>query len=178
VGVVNALSHLQFGRSSTAEPRQQASAVTTSTQFADVDAFYATYDNALLAESERLIRAQSDRFKPGDDREKVLVRFCATTLVLSLFEQTWINIFRSQLKALERLNIGSLKIEDLRPFYEEAATKYPDAYKNGSFELWLLFLRSWTLILEQGETVHITVRGKEFLKWLVQVGRTADMRFA
>jgi len=37
------------------------------------------------------------------------------------------------------------------------------------------YLYVWLLVVRQGESLVITVRGKEFLKYLVQHGRTFSM---
>jgi hypothetical protein len=57
--------------------------------------------------------------------------------------------------------------EELRHFYDEAAAQYPEYYRDHSFELWLVFLRSRLLVAEHGDKFQITVRGQELLKYLV-----------
>lgn len=65
----------------------------------------------------------------------------------------------------------------MRAFYDAAVEANPHGYANYPFSHWLSFLKSWTLVREDGTALSITVRGREFLKYLVDTGRDADQRF-
>ena len=93
----------------------------------------------------------------------------ATVIIVALFDEVWHTIFGSQILALEHLNKAMAKIEDLYPYYQEGLDKRPQY----SFESWFGFLKSNVLIRQEGYNIGITVRGKEFLKYLVNIGRTA-----
>lgn len=150
----------------------------TPSQFQNVDDFYATYDNVLLRETEGTVRKLSDQYEPGSARERFFVRFVASGFWIFVFELVWANTCRSQILALERLNKGPLRSEDLRPHYQQAATAQPQVYKNYSFEQWLSSLRTQILIKDHPTGIEITVRGREFLKYLIHTGRSAsDRRF-
>lgn len=140
------------------------------------DEFYKTYDNILLKECEEMVRTQTNKYKPGDDREKYLVRLFSSTVINCYFEILWVYIYRSQLSALTAINSRSLKIDDLQPFYEEAKQKYPETYKTYSFISWISFMRSELLFLEQGGTIQITIRGREFLKWMASTGKYIEQK--
>ncbi len=144
--------------------------------FQNVDAFYRTYDNALLLECENNLRKQSDTYTPGIDREKFLLRLCSTIILIALFENLWLMIYRSQLLVLEQLNKSPQKIDSLHSFYGSAVSSYPDTYKTYTFNSWLAFMKSQVLMGEEGDMVHIAVRGREFLKYLLSTGRSADDR--
>lgn len=155
-------------------PATQAPTSGTPPESQDVDAFYRTYDNAMLVEAETNIRQQSNRYQAGADRERFLIRLFASGVIIFVFEQTWAYIFRSQIRALEELNRHPLAISAIRRFYDEAAAQAPLAYENYPFENWLNFMRTHFLFGQQGEMLAITIRGKEFLKYLVQMGRSAN----
>jgi hypothetical protein len=92
------------------------------------------------------------------------------------FELTWLLIYASQLDALHDLNSGPLKRKQLRPYYDAVAQKFPDAYRQYSFDGWLGFMRTLVLIREDGDMVSLTIRGQEFLKYLIHTQRSAKGR--
>ncbi len=69
---------------------------------AEIDAFYRQYDNALLVETEDHLRAQLAPYQSPQDRERFLLRSCATIVLLGTFEYVWLLIYRSQLRAMGR----------------------------------------------------------------------------
>jgi hypothetical protein len=168
--VANAVAHSRWERLSNRQTTAQSAAtIANPAPFRDVDEFYRTYDNRLLTETEGLIRTESDKYDPSQ-REKFLIRLLASVVTIASFERTWLTIFRSQLNALHDLNIRIRTHDELRRHYEEAAKVYPQIYVEGSsFEMWLGFLKTSVLVREYGPTqIEITVRGVEFLKYLVE----------
>ena len=152
---------------------------TTNVQYANVDEFYRTYDNQLLTEIEALVRAQSDRYQPGEDRERFLIRFHSTVALTYAFEYVFGNIFRSQILALQELNRRSVPVDDLKRFYDMGVVANPVFYQTYSFNQWLAFLRTCLLITlsyhrKSGQRLSLQNRprykcsGQEFL--LLQSG--------
>jgi hypothetical protein len=108
---------------------------------------------------------------PQKGREALFVRFIASGLIAYMHDQTWWMIFGSQLSAMDALNSGVLRREEIEEFYNAAVRKFPGRYENYSFEQWLGFLRNRVLVLDlPGNTIGITVRGKDFLKHLIHYG--------
>ena len=145
-------------------------------QYRNVDEFYATYDNVILRETEANIRVQSDQYAPGAERERYLIRYFATVVLLGVFELVWAQIYASQLRALHQLTGRALTLAQLREYYDEGVAASPHFYQNYPYERWLLFLRSWLLILEQGDTIQLAPRGREFLRYLVQSGKDEGVK--
>ncbi len=144
--------------------------------FQEVEKLYKTYNHALMTETEDRVRKSAEAHPPGTDRENFFVRTLAVGLWEYFFEVTWLTIFRSQIRAMEKLNSGPRKIDEVRKYYDEAAITNPQHYSNYSFDAWLKYLFGRELILQNAETIAITERGREFLKYLVQRGLSADSR--
>ncbi len=155
--------------------QEQSGDASSPSQMRNVDDFYKTYDNALLIEFETNIRNQTNQYPSGQIRENILIRLMATLIIYDLFERTWLNIFGSQLKALQRLSTTPLSLAELRQYYEDGVINNTQFYEKYSFEQWLTFLRNWVLILQQ-DKIEITVRGREFLKYIVHVGYDVNLR--
>jgi hypothetical protein len=137
--------------------------------FRNVDEFYRTYSMRMLTETEVLVRAESDQYQPGSDCERYLVRVGAMLVTLLIFEKAWLMMYGSQLKALQQLNVRMLTYDEIREYYDEAVKGLPDFYKNVSFEMWVGFLESWILIRKYDLThLEITIRGQDFLRYLVE----------
>lgn len=106
-----------------------------------------------------------------------MVRFIATGVISFIHERTWLTIYRSQILALMELNRRILRREEVKSYYDSAIREYPEQYAGYSFDQWFSYLKAGPLILEHpGDTVEITVGGKDFLKYMVHCGYTADAR--
>jgi hypothetical protein len=147
---------------------QSSDTTGTSAQLQAIEQVYKTYDSQLLNETETILRTAAAKHKAGDDRDTFLIRTLACGTILAFFESTWHSIFASQIKALERLNKGLLIMDDLLPYFQDGADKRPQY----PFESWFGFLKQQVLVRQDGHNIGITVRGQEFLKYLVQSGRT------
>lgn len=134
-----------------------------------VEELYRIFDGPMLQETEANIRIQASLVEPTE-RENYLSRTLTMLMVLSIYEMAWINIFGSQLRALNQLNTRMLTHQELRHFYNEGLASLPQIYLNRPFELWLAFLRTSVLVRDEGNRIQITVRGRELLRYVVQNG--------
>ncbi len=134
-----------------------------------IENLYRIFDGPMLRETEANVRAQTNMFEPAE-RENYLLRALTMLMVLSIYELAWINIFGSQLRALNQLNARMLTYEELRHYYDEGSASLPQLYRNRSFEMWIAFLRNQVLALDHGDRLEITVRGREFLRYVIQSG--------
>ena len=70
-----------------------------------------------------------------------------------------------------------MPIADAKAYYDKAKEDYPEVYKTYQFEGWLGFLKNEQLIIHHpSEMIEITLRGRDFLKYLTHWGRSADNR--
>jgi hypothetical protein len=145
-------------------------------QYKNVEEFYKTYDNSMLLEAEGYIQKESNQYKPGLERERFLIRNLASFALTYVFDMIWYTGFGSQLKAIEQLNAGPLSTAQIRTFYDEATQRYPNMYPSYSFDKWLYYLQSWCVLVQSGDTFSISIRGREFLKYLVHEGRLIDTK--
>ncbi len=134
-----------------------------------LEEMYRIFDGPMLRETEANVRARFDEIEPTE-REAFLSRTITMLMVLSIYEMAWLNIFGSQLRALNQLNNRMLTHEELRHFYDEGAANLPQLYQNRTYESWLAFLRTSVLVRDEGDRIQITVRGREFLRYVVQSG--------
>ena len=150
--------------------------MTPSTGF-DADAALKTaYNSSLHDEVENNIRTAGSR-KHANEREAFYVRLLAIGAVGYTYDVVWAYIFKSQILLLMELNSRTLSPAEVKTFYDKAGSGYPDRYAKYSFEQWMEFLRSNLLIIHTPNgMVGITVRGKDFLKYLIHWGRSADQR--
>ena len=135
------------------------------------------FDNALLVQRESVISAELERlsFRDMTEREKFLIRLLAAAAITQQFEQTYSQIWGSQISALQFLNsLGASGGNEtvLRIWYDQAAARDPQVYQNYSFDQWLNFMVSWQLILRNNQVAVITIEGREFLKYLLHRGYT------
>lgn len=140
-----------------------------------VDEFFRSFDNPMVLDAEALILKdlKNRKIEAPADREKTLLRALAVSNIVQHFERVHGIIWASQLTCLRYLNPrdDGVDIAELRPLYESAKADYPSWYENQPFERWLNFLQVFNLILDRDSRVFITVVGREFLKYLVAVGK-------
>jgi membrane-bound lytic murein transglycosylase len=135
-----------------------------------------TYKSDMQAEMEDRVKQWKNDI-PSNEREAVITQFMASGLIAYTHDQTWWTIFQSQLFALDNLNRAILRLEDVKAYYDKAAQKYPIPYATYSFQQWFKYLLERMLVIEQpGNTVGITVRGKDFLKHMVHYGYSATVK--
>lgn len=130
-------------------------------------------DTVLITEQEELFAQQLDKlgFESAEDRARYLLRQLTVCTILRTFEFTYFLIFGSQIIALQQLNgRDDMTLDDLKPMHDFAAAAYPAVYERFSFEAWFGFLGHSSLVLRDGEDVRITVRGREFLRYLIAAG--------
>jgi hypothetical protein len=133
------------------------------------------FDNQLVVETEKLIKNKLDNLalKDLEEREKYLLRNVAMVVITQMFDKSYYLIYGSQLSALRYLNDNrglSLTTSQITSIYNDAVRKYPDNYANYTFENWLGFLVNSYLVQKNGNDIGITVRGTEFLKYLIEQG--------
>ena len=99
--------------------------------------------------------------------------------IIITFERLYNFIYGSQLNLLQHINTYSnLSIDELKPFYETAKSKYPDFYETYTFENWLQFLINMELInVNEDESYSITWIGRDFLKFIIEVAFSMNKRF-
>ncbi len=137
------------------------------------DELLKAFDNALLLEREKFIRTELERLHidSNPDRERVLIRLLAALALVQTFERTYTLIWGSQISALQFLNsAGSVRVDLLRPWYDQAAAREPELYSTYTFGQWLGFLEASLLIARTGDSAAISVGGREFLKYLLHQG--------
>ncbi len=138
-----------------------------------------TWDNQLLIESERFIQTYLDSLHPKDavEREKFLLRNFAQLEITWAFDRIYYLVYGSQIGALYYLNDNrnvSLTTNHIKPYYEEAVKNFPTIYTNYPFDGWLGFLVTSNLVQRNGDDIGITIRGREFLKYLVEQGLSTN----
>jgi hypothetical protein len=140
--------------------------------------FRQAYYSPLQAEVETNIRAAAAENQPND-REGFFVKFIGVGLISYTYDMIWTSIYRSQLLMLLELNRkqGLLPLAEVKTYYAKAALEYPTFYGNYSFDEWMAFMKSNGLVLRHpSDMVEITLRGKDFLRYLVHWGRYQDQR--
>lgn len=159
---------------------QSASKVlaTASSNFDAADYFRRAYYSTLQEEAEANVRRAAQENQPND-REGFYAKLIGVGLTAYIYDTIWWAIFRSQLLFLIELNRknGLLPLSDAKVFYDQAAGDFPTEYKSIPFDDWLSYMKNQILIIRHpSDMAEITMRGKDFLKYLVHCGRDADQR--
>jgi hypothetical protein len=111
-------------------------------------------------------------------REAALILFAARALLMVQFEQVDNAIWASQLALLNHLNAkpNGESLSMLRQYYYEPATKvFPDWFANYPFEGYMGFLLRNILVEQVGDSVRITDRGMEYLRWRIEQHRPVKL---
>jgi hypothetical protein len=138
-----------------------------------------SFQSPMLVELENAMRERLGKeVKNPAEREKILIKHLAVTAISHEFERVYRVIFGSQISALQIFASQELvSPENLLPIYEQAKRNYTEFYRSISFDSWLKFLVDFVLMAQQGNKVGVTIRGKEFLKYLIDAGIPATKPF-
>ena len=127
-------------------------------------------------EFEELIRRDLDsaNIQNQDEKENILISHLASTQLNAEYERINSTIFGSQIDLLRSINsatspsdIGSLKL-----FYDNAALKYPEPYKNYVFQAYINYLLNTGLVEQKENGYVITKLGVGFLVYIAEKGLT------
>lgn len=178
-GVLFLLLWWQEKRKTTAqEPETQdvSTALLNSSTFNATTHFATAYTSIMHQQIEANVRAAAQLNGPND-RESFYVKLIAAGLPAFTYDIIWAYIFRSQILALMEINRRLMPIAEVKEFYNKAASEFVDRYAHYSFEQWMDFLKSNTLlIVHPSGMVEITVQGRDFLRYLTHWGRYPDDR--
>lgn len=114
-----------------------------------------------------------------DDPESFYLKFLGVGFIAAMYDSIWWPLYRSQLLMLIELNrnSGYLKIDIAREFYLAAIKEFPKELKTTEFDQWLSYLTSNQLLVRHAsDMLEITVKGKDFLKYLTHWGRGPDQK--
>ncbi len=135
--------------------------------------FVHLFSEELIADREDRLRVQLRDIFSLDiaSREQKILKFFAAVLLGFYFEKTYLLIYGSQVRALQSLNshIQGVPLEEIAGYYDEAKSQYPIVYGDYDFGKWLSFLQSNSLLRSDDSRAFITVEGKEFLKYLIEM---------
>jgi hypothetical protein len=163
-----------------APPAQKPPVIADSTSNEAIQRVEALLPPELLAEGRNLIEASVPRDAQGDKIAEVqyLTTLAATLTMIALFEKAYGTIWGSQLRLLQSLNAIPQSVQNAKAFYDQAALAVPAAYENYSFEQWIRFLMESVLITKSSESqFSITLRGRAFLRFIVDHGYSVDRPF-
>lgn len=135
--------------------------------------------NPLVQQQEQRIR--DDIKKANLDSQTALElignRLAVTQMSLAA-ERIYRTIFGTQIFILKNVNSsGPAEREKLLQVYNFAKAANPQIYESYSFEQYVSFLLSQGVLSTNGERYFITETGKQFLKWMTDVGVSESKPF-
>jgi hypothetical protein len=140
-----------------------------------IEEFFRTFDNPLILEAEALIQndLKQRKIESPSDKERALIRSLASTNIILHFERVHSLIWASQLALLRFLNArdDGANVSHAIGFYEMGKKEFPAWYESYQIDQWLGFLESNNLIAKRDSRIFISIGGREFLKYLIAVGR-------
>jgi hypothetical protein len=136
-------------------------------------------DSIVLRDVEGRIKAELNNrgLETEDDTVKVLIKYLAAAQILLGFEQIHNLIFGSQIYLLKKLNevVGQgQKKEYVLGYFENIKELFKEQLGNWSFEQYMAFLLSWSLVTVDKENYHITNLGVEYLTWMARNGHSEN----
>lgn len=110
--------------------------------------------------------------------DEILIKHLAATQIALNFETNYNLIFGSQLTLLKELNVIAPKgksMEEIEKYISDVFKQFPNSFHDWDAEKYLRFLFNSVFILKIEENkIGITVRGVEFLSWIVRNGKRED----
>jgi hypothetical protein len=114
------------------------------------------------------------------DTCRVLIRYLAGTQLLLTFVDIHNLIFGSQIILLKKLNelveIGMTE-DSIKGYINNVMAIYTTSFDNWTNDQYLAFLYIKKLIVRNGDLIHISHIGKEYLIWIVRNGQSENKPF-
>lgn len=126
----------------------------------------------LLAREDQVRTHLAAKHLPkSEDREAVLIRYFAAAWLHNDLDWIYMRILGSQLGALQFLNAQRFTpLAAIRVWYDQAASRDPDAYSGFNFHQWMTFFFLQNLAEQSADVVTITEFGREFLRHVITRG--------
>ena len=131
-------------------------------------------DSPVIIEQENRINEDLKSIN-ADERVLVLTKYLAGTQILLAFEKIYAIIFRSQISILNMLNENrgqGMPVNSIDTYINIVKADYSETLGKWTNEQYLKFLYDSFLIMKEGDKIHITNLGIEFLSWVAREGRT------
>lgn len=146
--------------------------------FNSVEFFRTAYYSSLQDVGANSYMAEAERVRPND-RESFYLDVLSVGTIQSMYDTLWWLSYRSQIRGLTVLNAaqGILPIDEFRKSFDQAETEFADDYARLQikFEDWLKFMLENDLLkVHPSNMVEITLKGKDFLKYLLHHGRPVE----
>ena len=147
-------------------------------RFDSQEFFRTAYYSTLQDVSANSFRDEAERVRSNDKASFYLDVLAVGSLAMH-YDQIWVPLFRSQLRALLALNKhnGLSPLSDFQKFYDDAKEEFSTEYAQKPFDAWMKYLTANTLVkIHPSKMVEITLQGKDFLKYLLHWGRSEDTK--
>jgi len=171
----------QIGSSAPSSTLAPSNAITRSVphspgNFDSVAFFRTAYLSPLQDVVANAYIAEAARVRPND-KESFYLDVLSVGAIQVLYDDLWWHIYRSQIRALSALNGGMLPIHEFRKPFDEASVEFADDFAKLklTFEEWMKFMEmNMLLIVHPSKMVEITLKGRDFLKYLLHHGRNVE----
>lgn len=180
--LINRISKIGYGKlaAETSATKQNASE-TTLLENETVQQVLGSYSYETISKFVKIVNNESKIEVLHDDPEKVRIlhKYSQAILLIHTFERLYNVIFGSQLLILDMINTNnSTTKSSLEPYYLSATKQYPNFYANYSYDSYFEFLLTQELItITSDGFCQITFYGRDFLKFLVETGRSLMKSF-
>ena len=108
------------------------------------------------------------------EKENILISHLAASQLNAAYERINSTIFGSQINLLRSLNssVTPADLNSLKLFYDDAVSKYPETYKNYTFQSYINYLKDIGLVEEHEGGYRITKIGIGYLVYIAEKGLT------
>jgi len=117
-----------------------------------------------------------DSFQKLEEKQEILFKYSQVIYLIMHFNKIYNSIYGSQLRLLQRLNSSlNENKETIKGFYDYAKSTFPKTYEGYTYDNYLDYLSSFNLIIvENGNTINITILGRDFLKYIIESGLSIE----
>ena len=157
--------------------QQQSSEKEEQKQVSNVDRALGIFRDETLEKFKKAVLEETQLDKIPLDKDKVsqLLNYSIVIYIIKHYDSIYSSIYGSQLAILQQLNTNSSETENsIRRYYDNVAKNFPKVYDDYAYDEYLGFLYSHSLIVKNGDKIAITNNGIDFLKYLIETGKSAN----
>lgn len=179
VDLINRITKIGHGDTSVEVEQQKAVEKLEKRKVSNVDKVLGLFREETVEYFKSAVFQETNIEALKSDKEKAdhLLNYSIAIYIIKHYEMVYNAIYGSQLMLLQQLNTFAVENSDsLKRYYEYAVEKNPKFYESYSYDEYLGFLYSFSLIIEESDKISITILGVDFLKYLTETSKTFEKR--
>lgn len=177
IDLINRITKVGYGSKSIEAKQQVTAREKKSEEISHIDRVVGLFRPETIETFREEVSKETEvsTLKTSDEKIERLTNYGSLLYIMRHFDILYNNIFGSQIRILEYVNSHSeITRESVKFIYENTKKNHSKFFDNYSYDEYLDFLFTHTLIREDDGILNITILGIDFLKYLTESNKDVN----